>query len=70
MDKYSKRLLRLATQILSECELDDATEQEELRAILQRLLELAAGVADEMCCDKINQEIRDMKREGRAHGPL
>ena len=67
MDKYSKRLLRLAAQLLSECDLDDAAEQEELRAIMHRLTEMAAGVADEVSCDKINQEMREMKLRGESH---
>ena len=59
MDKFSRRLLWLATQMLSECELDDVAERRELRAIVRRLREMAGGVADELSCERIVHEIRD-----------
>ena len=61
MDKYSKRFLWLATQMLSDCELDDATEQAELREIVRRLREMAVGVADEMSCERITRGIREVR---------
>lgn len=64
MDKYSKRFLWLATQMLSDCELDDAGEQAELREIVRRLRAMAVGIADEMSCERIGHEIREM-RHGR-----
>ena len=64
MDKYGKRFLRLATQMLSDCELDNAVEQAELRRIVRRLREMAVGVADEMSCERIGKEISGM-RHGR-----
>ncbi len=59
MDKYTKRFLWLATQMLSECELDDTGEQAELREIVRRLRQMAGGVADEISCDRIGQEMKN-----------
>lgn len=66
MDKYSKRFLWLASQMLSECELDDATEQSELRDISRRLREMAISIADDVSCERISQEMEQMKRRRPA----
>ncbi len=58
MDRYSERFLWLATQMLSACELEDASEQAELREIVRRLREMSMGAADEMSSERICQEIR------------
>ena len=57
MDRYSKRFLWLATQMLSDCELEDASEQAELREIVRRLREMSMGAADEMSSERIFQKI-------------
>ncbi len=59
MDKFSKRFLWLASQMLRDCKLNDPAEQAEVRQIVQRLQELAGSTPDEKPAEGGRLEIQD-----------